>query len=197
MNGLIKSRKRKYYGDEFVKIKGDKKKTWCLINELRGKNKSTSKASFLIDNERILSRRLIADKFNNYFISLASNLNRGMLDELNFTEITPFESYLSDSIKSSIYFEDSTPQEIIEIVEEFSNNKASDIPIMVVKRTIGIIAPALSNIYNMCMTNGIFPDPLKLGKVTPIFKKGKRELLENYRPISTLPIFGKIFEILI
>merc|ERR1711860_136385 len=32
------------------------------------------------------------------------------------------------------------------------------------------------------------------GKTSPIFKKGNSELLENYRPISTLPIFGKIFE---
>jgi len=44
------------------------------------------------------------------------------------------------------------------------------------------------------MTAGIFPDALKVGKITPIYKKGSNELLENYRPVSTLPIFGKIFE---
>ena len=44
------------------------------------------------------------------------------------------------------------------------------------------------------MINGIFPDKLKTGKITPIYKKENEELLENYRPISTLPIFGKIFE---
>ena len=42
--------------------------------------------------------------------------------------------------------------------------------------------------------NGIFPDPLKIGKITPIFKKGDDSSFENYRPVSTLPIFGKIFE---
>ena len=35
---------------------------------------------------------------------------------------------------------------------------------------------------------------LKIGKITPIYKKGNKEYLENNRPISTLPIFGKIFE---
>ena len=44
------------------------------------------------------------------------------------------------------------------------------------------------------MTRGIFPDVLKIGKITPIYKKDDKELFENYRPVSTLPIFGNIFE---
>ena len=44
------------------------------------------------------------------------------------------------------------------------------------------------------MSIGNFPDQLKIGKITPIYKKGNEELLENYRPVSTLPLFGKIFE---
>ena len=44
------------------------------------------------------------------------------------------------------------------------------------------------------MQQGIFPDILKVGKITPIFKKGDAQYIENFRPISTLPIFGKIFE---
>ena len=42
--------------------------------------------------------------------------------------------------------------------------------------------------------NGVFPDELKMGKISPIYKKEDEQLLEDYRPVSTLPIFGKIFE---
>ena len=35
---------------------------------------------------------------------------------------------------------------------------------------------------------------LKVAQVTPIYKKGDSQLLENYRPVSMLPIFGKLFE---
>ena len=47
------------------------------------------------------------------------------------------------------------------------------------------------------MNEGYFPDKLKTGRISPIYKKDDEELLENYRPVSTLPVFGKILEKLI
>ena len=49
-------------------------------------------------------------------------------------------------------------------------------------------------LYNQCIDTGTFPDELKIGKISPIYKKDNEELLENYRPVSRLAIFGKIFE---
>ena len=43
------------------------------------------------------------------------------------------------------------------------------------------------------MRLGIFPDTFKTGLVSPIYKKGDPQLLDNYRPISTLPILSKIY----
>jgi hypothetical protein len=40
------------------------------------------------------------------------------------------------------------------------------------------------------MQNCCFPDELKTGRISPIYKKDNDELLENYRPVSTLPVFG-------
>ena len=44
------------------------------------------------------------------------------------------------------------------------------------------------------MAEGIFPSILKVGKITSVYKKDDEQLLKYYRPISTLPIFGKMFE---
>ena len=50
---------------------------------------------------------------------------------------------------------------------------------------------------NHCASTASFPDPLKYVDVTPVFKKGDAIEKENYRPISTLSQFSKIFEKLI
>jgi hypothetical protein len=44
------------------------------------------------------------------------------------------------------------------------------------------------------MEAGIFPKIPKVGKITPVYKKGNSQVFDNYRPISMLPIFGKIYE---
>ena len=95
---------------------------------------------------------------------------------------------------NSIFLDDCTYIEVEEIISGMQNGKASDIPVTVIKRSSKTISRALSNHFNHLMEAGTFPEILKTAKVTPIFKKGSQELLENYRPVSILPIFGKIFE---
>ena len=94
----------------------------------------------------------------------------------------------------SIFLYNCTESEISEIIKELQNGKSSDIPISIIKKTSSIISPILAQHFNHLMEIGKFPDELKLGKITPVYKKDDKELLENYRPISTLPIFAKIFE---
>ena len=52
----------------------------------------------------------------------------------------------------------------------------------------------LQIIYSNILSTSIYPDIWKLANVTPIFKKGDKQLIKNYRPISLLPICGKILE---
>ena len=59
------------------------------------------------------------------------------------------------------------------------------------------IIPAISLIYKNCINSGIFPNIWKKSNVVPVLKKGDRQVVENHRPVSLLPIFGKILEKLI
>ena len=192
----IKLAKKSYYGQKFEKCKTDPRKTWGLINDLRGKSKTPTKPSFVIGNERITCRRNIATKFNEYFVSLASNLNASIefQDGLPVSGILPFSHYLSNKVESSIYLYDTCSLEIEDIIKEFENGKASDIPTILIKKSAKIISPTLARLYNFYMNAGNFPEIFKIGKINPIFKKGNKEVMENYRPVSILPIFGKIFE---
>ena len=194
VNNLICVAKAKYYSKKFEKYESNRKKTWEVINELRGKSKDKMKAVFSIDNERIVNRRIIADKFNKYFATLATNLNDEAYKEKPHSEYPHFQDYIPKFFDKSIFLEECTVGEVIDIIKNFENGKASDIPVSVIKRTSFFISPMLCYLYNNCMRLGTFPRCLKVGKITPIFKKGDRELLKNYRPVSTLPIFGKIFE---
>ena len=75
MKRVRKDARSKFYTGKFNEKSGDMKKTWELINSIRGKGKRQIKPQFIIDNEKITNRRVIANEFNKYFVSLATNLN--------------------------------------------------------------------------------------------------------------------------
>jgi len=87
--------------------------------------------------------------------------------------------------------------EIINIVSNFDDKMSfgfDEIPIRILKCSIHSIAEPLLVIINNSIQNGVFPDVLKIAKICPIFKNGDKQTIENYRPISMLPSFSKIFE---
>ena len=191
----IKMAKKKYYTGKFENVSGDLKKTWKLINELRGKVKQKIKPSFIINGQLIKNRRVIVNEFNTYFTSIATKMNESSAcGDLPVSGIPDFTSYISTRTQGSIFLEDCTSLEIEKIISEFKNGTSSDISVHILKKCSGIIAPYLTMYLNKFMEQGIFPENLKIGKITPIYKKGSKQEFENYRPISTLPIFGKIFE---
>ena len=196
---LIKHAKSNHYKNKFEESSANPRKTWQVINELRGKSKTPIKSDFVIDSEHIICRRKIANKFNEYFVSLAGKLNNDLLTTasdggLPINRLESFTQYLSKAVDCSIFMEDASVDEIMEIINGFENGKSSDIPVIVLKKSANLICPTLVRLYNNCMNDGFFPPEFKKGKISPIFKKGNKASLENYRPISTLPIFGKIFE---
>ena len=71
------------------------------------------------------------------------------------------------------------------------------IPTKVLKSTPDNVIYILTHIFNLSLRSGIVLNKFKLAKVVPIFKKGARHDVNNYRPISLLPVFSKILEKLV
>ena len=60
-----------------------------------------------------------------------------------------------------------------------------------------VIVPFLTEIFNLSLTQGIFPNDWKQARVSPIFISGDKEDCSNYRPISVLSVVSNLFEKLV
>ena len=57
-----------------------------------------------------------------------------------------------------------------------------------------VVAPILTDMYNCCIQEDVYPDVLKIAQIIPVYKKGNKSLCTNYRPISLLSPINKIFK---
>ena len=157
---------------KFDEAKGNSKKTWQIINEIRGKGRTPIKPSFKIDGKLVEDRRAIANGFNSYFTSIATKLNDSNEEGIPINPLPKFTDYMNPSVSSSMFLSKCDSDEISNIISDFSKGKASDIPIHLIKHCASIISPLLCTFFNSFMDSGIFPTILKVGNITPIFKKG-------------------------
>ena len=106
-------------------------------------------------------------------------------------------SFLKGNFPDSMFLSPVTSVEVDSYSSQMDNNKSIgpySIPVPLLKILKTHISPLISSLINDSFLCGIFPRKLKLAKVTPVFKKGFRQDKDNYRPISVLSIFSKIFE---
>ena len=87
--------------------------------------------------------------------------------------------------------------DILKIIRSLYINKAhghDDISVRMVKISDDSIKKPLSIIYKYCIKKGIYRNAWKKSNILPVHKKGDKQIVNNYRPVSLLPSFGKVFE---
>jgi len=134
----------------------------------------------------------ISNIFNQYFASVDSNFAKKI-------QQIDYNNYTNKYISESMFIQPVCAEEIFFHIDTQDNKKSNDtcdIPVHfhIIKLSKHIIAPVLTTIFNNCITEGIYPDALKVAKVIPMHKNGDTSNPSNYRPISILPHFSKIFE---
>ena len=133
----------------------------------------------------------LAEAFNCHF----ANIRLDLAKDIHPTVKEP-EYYLNPTNKTFSLNSCST-SEVQKLLENLEVKKATGLDNLLpklLKLAVGILAPSLTFIFNQSLSSGIVPLEWKLAKVTPIFKKGKRQDVNGYRPISIIPVVVKVFE---
>ena len=191
--------KEMYFHKEFDEKKNNCRKMWKTINSLLYKKSAdaNSPPNNININGKICGNQLaMAEHFNYLFRTIGKRLV-GKMENSSSQSLT---RYLTDRDSSSIFLEPVDEREIISTVNLLPMKKSvghDNIPVTFIKLVVKIIAPFLIKIINVSFELGMFPNILKIAKVIPIYKSGDKQIVNNYRPISLLSPFSKIYEKLI
>lgn len=145
----------------------------------------------------ILSDFATADEFNAYFVTSVNEILCSIPGPSNPEAITSVLLKNVPHANGIFRWSHVNSQDIVNIVNSYKASDSKDvygISSTLIKQIIHIVAPLLASLYNGCLDLGVFPDVLKISKTVPVYKKGSCSELSSYRPISIIPVFGKIFE---
>ena len=197
-NSLYNKIRRKaiqtHYELSFKHFSKDMRNTWRTIREVMGTKKNKDEIpSFFRENGHIITELTeITKGFNNFF----SGIGPQLADAIPRSD-TSFESFLGNPEPDTFMFSHVHQKLILEICSKLKP-KASSGPDLIssklLKTIMPIIVETFCHLINLSFKTGYIPKQFKLAKVVPIFKSGERDDFNNYRPISLLSSFSKLFE---
>ena len=184
---------RSHYQGSIEDNRNNPKRVWKAINKVLDKDSTSTEIPSLNVQGKMLTReRDIAQALNHHFVIVGLKLSTK-------TESLPDDdpvSYFKIRTNHLIF----TPFSVTTVLNAIKNLKNGTSPgpdgvsTVLIKDAANIICSSLATIYNSSVESGTFPAFWKLARVTPIFKSGNRNDAKNYRPISIIFVFARIFE---
>ena len=142
-----------------------------------------------------MASKNLAVKFNEFFCNIGKNLDNKL--EVYNKNTHPFNQAPRKTIPI-FNFTRVTENDVMKIINKLSIHKGSEIPdisTFFLKGSFQILVNQMTDIINTSLETGKIPDEWKIGRLQPIYKgEGSKEEAGNYRPITLLPLPGKILE---
>ena len=188
------SKLRYPFTDSLDSNKGNSRETWRIINELHSKRSKCSSIKEIVHNgTSITNPDELSNAFNDHFSSIGPRLaseiphNVASLSHLHYLSNTNCQFELNTIGVTKVHA----------LLSKLCKSKATGldkISARFLRESADLVADHLCAIFNKSIVTGIFPDEWKLSKVIPLFKQGNRLNVNNYRPISVIPVVAKVFE---
>ena len=189
---LLRCQERNYYENLINQNKHNLSKTWSVISTVINNKKSITKCSKFTHNNRYITHdNEIANHFNKYFVNIGPNLVKNIPNSSS-----TFKEFPNHPCDNSIFLQPVTENETLQIMKALKNGSPGidDICAKPIKYISDINVIPLSYICQLSLTQGCFPNELKVAKSIPLYKNGEKSQFNNYMPISLLPLFSKIVE---
>lgn len=193
VNYAIRKAKSCFFKEKLNKCKGDSKKFWAtvkqIIPDIRPKN---------VDKivEKSSGTELTATNASNYINEFFCNIGDKLVDKLPKIDVT-LETSIEHTTINYPWIGNLTEQMVKDEINRLDNNKSSgfqEINTRCLKICLLGCLHEFTILLNKCIDLAIFPNKWKVAIVTPILKQGDPTDVENLRPISLIPITGKILE---
>ena len=193
LSEMIENRKERHFYDLSVKLNNPQtspKTYWSIIKSCYNGRKIPIIPPLSVNGKIITDFNEKANLFNKYFSSQCNPLP-------NDSKLPENQTYITETKLSSFNIEDEDIYKIIKALDISKAHGHDDVSKRMSKLCDkGIIEP-LSITFNNCKLKNTFPNLWKKANIVSIHKKGEKDLIKNYRPVSLLPIFWKFFERLI
>ena len=192
LSRLIRTAERQHFDKIFKENKQNLRNTWKIIKDVikqTNNNKITNK--FHINNNVTSEPNIIANSFNNFF----TNVGKNLAGKIPLSKINPLH-YMKNTNLRSFALNHVNTDEIKNIIKMLKKSTIGPdgINSNILKVSYESLLNPLVYSVNLSFNQGIFPDELKLAHITPVYKTGDNSLINNYRPISILSVFSKIYE---